>query len=173
MSKECTDIGIPEYLHTKDRSVDSVFNIEEQIFRRFQTAQPINIWLEDSQVSAAIFPLKDDSYNREKYSKAPCDVLYNINAKNKTDHYFNSGIISLTCGQIQNELRFKSIINKEEIEVMFNIIHKPEVCIYPHCEVIALKNGKHINPTKPKSARSVIRDILIEKCIIIKEFDTA
>jgi hypothetical protein len=94
MSKECLNKGIPNYLHQGERKEDQIFDADELLFRRFKVTPPKELWLTDNSVSANVFKLENDSYNRGKYSNAPNDVLYNKDASSPEDHFYSWGILS-------------------------------------------------------------------------------
>jgi hypothetical protein len=168
MTKDCSNIGIPEHLHQGEREEDSVFSDDEKIYRRFFVSPPKSAWLNNKQLSAKVFKLEDDSYNRERYSNAPEDVLFNKDAANKIDHYFSFGILCLICEDIKT-YSYEAEVNSNNIKITFDIFHKPEKCIYPHSEIHAYSNGEYIKKVAPKSFRTLIRDILIGFSEIVKD----
>lgn len=162
---KCDEICIPKRLHWEAKPIDDDFN-NEVLFRRVRV--PINEnKIKEKEISAIIFPIKDDSCNREKYSSAN-DVLYNINAKKCDEHFLNFGIVSINSNHILSE----SITPYGSSDIFtFRILHSPTECMYPHCEVLIFKNDVRITDNKPKSVKAYIRDIIIKNCIIIKDFD--
>ena len=95
MSGKCKELGIPDYLHRGARSADQNFDPEESLYRRFFTKIPSSEWQQDKAVSSVLFELKDDSYNRSKYSQEPEDVLYNEREEDRGSHYFEAGILQV------------------------------------------------------------------------------
>ncbi|PVV54827.1 hypothetical protein [Chryseobacterium sp. HMWF035] len=164
MSK-CDEICIPNNLHWEGKPIDENFE-NENLYRRVRIPIDQNK-INEREISAIIFPIKDDSCNREKYS-SPIDVLYNVNAKNCDDHFFNFGIVSINSNYILSQ----SFTPEGSVDQFtFKIIHSPTECMYPHCEVIVFKNNARISDNKPKSVKAYIRDVIIKNCTIIKDFD--
>lgn len=168
MTKNCSDICIPLDLHQNIRLIDLNFTENEKLYRRFDVPLPKDIWLDDKQKSARVFKFEDDSYNREKYSKASSDVLLNINANDCSQHFYKWGILSIKISDI-NGISFNVESNGKKCQITFEPIHDPKPCMYPHTELHSLKDGIRITPLSPKSAKAIARDIFIEKCEILKE----
>ncbi|UZU00075.1 hypothetical protein ODZ84_11115 [Chryseobacterium fluminis] len=162
---KCDEICIPKNLHWDMRPTDENFE-NENLYRRVRVPIDQNR-IKEKEISAIIFPIKDDSCNREKYSK-PIDVLYNINAKNCDDHFFNCAIVGINSNHILPQ--FFTPEGSSDI-FTFQILHSPVECMYPHCEVIVFKNNTRVSDNKPKSVKAFIRDVIIKNCIIIKDFD--
>ena len=167
MAMKCQKLGIPEYLHRQERPIDNQF-LTETIFRRFDVAGEPSDWRNDKGISASIFPVKDDSCNRDKYSEKPEDVLYNTREEDGGSHYVNMGILSFCSSTIDN---FTAEINQNNIKRIFTLKlkHDPLECMYPHCEILVLENGQILDQNKPKSIKTLIRDILLDKITIVKE----
>ena len=171
MASDCFRMGIPDHLHKNGRDEDSQFQKNEKLYRRFNISPPKNTWLNSREKSAAVFRLNDDSYNRDKYSRKPNEVLFNIRAKDKNDHFFNHGILELNIQRL-NSKKFNNIkINGQIAKFRFLPKHVPEICMYPHCEIHAFQGDEKVNPVSSKSARAIIRDIFVELCDIIKNPD--
>ena len=168
MSDECSKLGIPAYLHQGDRNADQNFDPEELLYRRFFTKIPSSEWQQNKSVSVALFELKDDSYNRSRYSQEPEDVLYNERKEDNGNHYFDAGILQVA---ILHTLEFSFDINGNERAFRLSPFHKPTECIFPHTELHIYENETKIDYTqsKPKSLKAAIRDFLVRNCIVIKE----
>ena len=164
MSKECDEIGIPGHLHQGERRKINLFKQDELLYRRFYVDPPKSTWLKNAKLSAAVFKLDNDSYNRSYFCNYPLDVLYNIKAKSKTDHFFNWGILKINVNSIEDNV---FIVNDKDIEVHFEINHEPLKCMYPHSEIktnIVTQTSNSVS----KATRASIRDYLIDKCEVIK-----
>lgn len=168
MCEICSQLGIPERLHKRNRKPDQEFNSED-IYRRFKAVGNREDWKKDSQISAAIFPVKNDSCIRQKYSQHPQDVLYNAKEENNEGHYFESmSVLAFNTGILD---KFNQAITQNGIERIFklSIKHDPIKCMYPHCEILVTENGEVVNQNKPKSIKVAVRDILLEYAQIISE----
>jgi hypothetical protein len=167
MENKCEKLGIPTYLHKNNRSTDQEFN-SEIIYRRFYTSGKPEDWKNDRSISASIFPVKDDSCNRDKYSKEPQDVLYNTREQDKGLHYTKMGVLSF-CSSIINGFSESINQNDSSRDFTLKLVHDPLDCMYPHCEIVVLEGDVIINQNKPKSIKTLIRDILIENITIVVE----
>lgn len=162
----CKALGIPEYLHRDGRPIDEEFN-SELIYRRFNIAGNPSEWIKDKSISTVIFEVKNDSCNREKYCKTPSDVLFNTRPEDKGAHYEHHGIISFNSDVVQyfNE---SLELNDTKRQFTLKMVHYPNDCMYPHCEIHVYENGIYVDSGKPKSIKALIRDILIGACEVIK-----
>ncbi len=153
---DCNELGIPPHLHRKGREYDNQFNADEKMFRRYP-AYPVET--SKSIIVKENFNFDSMSFNREKYSENPSDVLFSIKDKN---HFFRSHkIVSLKVQEIEG---LKEIHPDDQEIYSFKVIHDPEDCMYPHCIVQVLKNGKNVPGIKPSSVKSKIRE-KIEKMV--------
>ncbi|PQA95552.1 hypothetical protein B0A69_03990 [Chryseobacterium shigense] len=162
----CEKICIPTELHWNARPIDEDFT-DENLFRRTRISIDSSK-IDDNKISAAIFPIKDDSCNREKYSQAD-DVLFNIMANDCDDHFLNYGIVKINSNYILSE-SFSPEGSPDNYT--FKILHCPTNCMYPHSEISVFKNNEKISDHKPKSVKAFIRDIIISNCIIVKDFQS-
>ncbi|KFF22943.1 hypothetical protein [Chryseobacterium sp. JM1] len=160
----CEKICIPAELHWNARPIDENF-INENLFRRTRISIDSSK-ISEKEISAAIFPIKDDSCNREKYSQAD-DVLFNIMANDCDDHFLHYGIVKINSNYILSE-SFSPEGSRDNYT--FKIIHCPTDCMYPHSEISVFKNNERVADHKPKSVKAYIRDIIISNCVIIKDF---
>lgn len=167
MTKNCHALGIPEYLHRDERPIDIHF-LSETIFRRFDVPGEPSTWRKDKRISASIFPVRNDSCIREKYSRKPEDVLYNTRVEDNGRHYFHMGILSFSTSDIDG---FKEEISHNNSRRIFTLKmkHDPLDCMYPHCEILVLENDTILDQNKPKSIKTLVRDILLDKISIVKE----
>ena len=173
MSEICDAFGIPKHLHKNGRDVDPNFLKEECLYRRFSNKMPPANWYKDEgnkkNISASLFPLNSDSYNRSKYCKAE-DVLYNDSSEN---HYLLAGIFTIRVSKIE---QVKDINTENEPKRKFTLMveHTPKECNYSHSEVFCYENGNKLpyggQPTK--SIRMVIRDYLLSAIDAIHKYPT-
>ena len=166
MPNKCLELGIPEYLHQKERPVDSIFQ-SEFIYRRYKASGNVEDWKKDKVISASIFPVKNDSCNRSKYCRVPEDVLYNTREEDKGNHYFEMGILSVNSDSL---IFFSGNItqNGNARNFQLTVSHEPLECMYPHCEILVMENGQVIDQKKPKSIKALIRDLLLDEVEIAK-----
>jgi hypothetical protein len=167
MSERCKELNIPDYLHTNNRNPDQEFN-SELIYRWFKIQiDRESDWRNDKGVSSSIFAVRNDSCNREKYSRKPDDVLYNTTGDDRDLTKF--GICQFNSDVLDGEVHRIEQNNSPRIFEL-GIEHIPTECMYPHCEIIVKENGSKIDQDgPPKSTRTAIRRILAKKIEIIKD----
>lgn len=145
----CSELGVPEHLHTNQRETDPVFEASENLFRRF----------EDAEASPPLeaFSTSRMSVNREKYSQGARDVLYS----SQTDkHYFDWSVARFTAGDVrEGEWRHP----QADITYRLDVFHRPEQCMYPHAEVVVTANGEEVERVKPTTVKLRIREFLQER----------
>lgn len=164
----CEDLGIPSHLHQNNESSDPNFDEpEEKYFRRFKPGTQID--LSDGMPSIAVYSATKMSGNREKYSKKPEDVLYNINAKNTGDHFFSWGIVETKIKNIKSLIM--SHPTKENSVLTFNVEHDPEKCMYPHTVVNTYENNQKKERINNRSAETEIKKELRKHFCVIKKPD--
>ncbi len=166
-SPECSKLGIPDHLHQDDRVPDQSFEEGELLYRRFRVLGKVEDWKNDKSLSVAIFEIKNDSFNRSKYSN-PEDVLYNDNFEADGKHHTSNGILSLPVAEL-NEFDFPVLQNKILKHYTIKVSHTPLVCNYSHSEIFVLEEEQQIDSNKPKSMKAALRDFLLERVTIIKE----
>lgn len=163
----CESLGIPNYLIKNERLATNVFEKDEKLFRRFNTDRPITEWQDSSNLSASVFPIRNDSYNRSKFCQTPEDVLYNTRIEDNGVHYFQMGILEIGIIALK-KFEFTINQNNQLRKFILKPVHKPEICMYPHSEIHVFENGNFINENKPKSTKASIRDFLIVNTTVIK-----
>ena len=161
----CSDLDIPEYLHTNDKLAINDFTGDELLYRRFKPIKDPNgdpNIFKDGTVSKSIFSTKTPmSCNRQKYSLCEKDVLFNTN---KPEHFVNWGIIALKVGII-NE--FKYVCSKDDTYTL-NVLHEPHPCMYPHSSVYIIKNGRQLDGLeKPESPKIKIKEYYSKNATIL------
>src|SRR5947209_1929844 len=144
----CTSLGIPEHLHQDDRLADPTFEPAEVLYRRFLVSGRIEEWLKNNSLSSAVFQIKNDSFNRSKYSEAN-DVLYNDIVEENGNHYNDSGILQVPSSI--NDFDFQINQNKTLRQFTVRVVHTPRSCNYSHSEVFLFENGVQINSNKPST----------------------
>lgn len=166
-NNSCSGIGIPRHLIRNEREADQSFSESEVLYRRFYTDKREDVWIDDKNVSASIWPIQNDSCTRQKYGNDHTDALYNKNAESKTDHFFEWGVVSIPVYFIGE---FEKVVD-EKRTYSATPSHEPEDCIYTHAEIHILLNGERFSEKRPKSVKTLFRDILIVKCSIEKDPD--
>jgi hypothetical protein len=112
---ECVKLGIPGRLHKEGKEPDEQFEKSEWLYRW------IGLSYEREDLIAAFRLLPWESINRDKHSKYPADVLFNIvNGK----HRVGFAILAFQVTHVQRELGLKQ--NDEEVTYSFRVRHKPE-----------------------------------------------
>jgi hypothetical protein len=153
----CVALGIPERLHTEGRGPDPEFEPSEVLYRWLPITFP------QTELKASFRLTLDESVNREKYSRYPADVLFNISGPHRVGH----PILAFKVHQLRQQLSRRE--NNEDAIYSFNVCHKPEDCMYPHCEVVVRRNGE-IASNLPAVIRKQVRDSIAdseEKQILI------
>jgi hypothetical protein len=157
----CSELNIPEYLHTNDRPPDIHFTDNEKLFRRFAQTEQNQPTIKDGKLTHASLSLKEMSVNREKYSREPQDVLYNIKTG---EHFLAHGICIFESGKVTALNYTHPALPKV---YRLQLVHEPEPCMYPHSVIAILENGIRIREIKPSSIKTALRDDLIEQAEII------
>ncbi|PIQ28108.1 hypothetical protein COW36_05280 [bacterium (Candidatus Blackallbacteria) CG17_big_fil_post_rev_8_21_14_2_50_48_46] len=163
---------IPSYLHTNGSAVDSDFKPSEEIYRRFsfdeyEVAKDI--------VTANVFSLRADSYNREKYSIQPEDVLLDVSNFSKS--LLDYGILKLDVSQLQSlrneEFNLNELIGEDrKIKIDVEIRHKPHPFMYSHSEMIFNLDDVEIGGKKkfkPALLKTAYKGYLQELAKILKK----
>lgn len=167
MSERCKGLNIPDYLHTNGREPDPHFN-SELIYRWFRGPVEFSTdWRDHDHVSSVIFAVKNDSCNREKYSRTPEDVLINTTGDDR--NLSDCGIIQINSDHLSGQVHEIEQNNKKRTFEL-GIEHVPTECMYPHCEIIVFENGVKIDEKgPPRSTRTAIRRMLIKEVDIVKD----
>lgn len=163
----CSDLNIPDRLHTNGKPIVNDFDPDELLYRRFPIKgndgnplyNPVT-----KKLTHDAFPLRCDSVNRGRYSK-PEDVLYDIKEGN---HYLNWGICSFTVEQAESISCTVKVKDNDDIYTI-QIKHRPEECMYPHSEITIFKNGEKVPKISPSSAKLYIRDKFLEALKVYRE----
>lgn len=172
MSEVCSRLGIPEHLHSKGKGKDLNFSEDESLYRRFFTSCPPEEWKNNTQVSASVFRLKDDSYVWSKHTTSHLDVLYNDIEEENGRHYCGAGVLDIKILPIS---KFSFTVNNEPRTFTLKASHEPQLCNYPHAELHVYENGLKFKAedSKPRSANLAIRAHLRDNCTILKMPDVA
>jgi hypothetical protein len=146
----CVALGIPERLQTEGREPDSQFEDSEFLYRRIANGY-------ERRDLIAAFNLKSgESVNRQKYSRYPEDVLFNIVDGN---HHVGSTILAFEVRQVRQQ--FPQPGSNQVVTYSFRLEHKPEDCMYPHCEIEVWENGR-LADRVPGSLRRKLRDSIVD-----------
>jgi hypothetical protein len=108
-----------------------------------------------NRAKAAFRLTQDESVNRGKYSKYPADVLFNIKGPHRVGH----PILAFEVRQLRQQLSRRE--NNEDVIYSFDVCHKPEDCMYPHCVVEVRRNGQLADPV-PGFIRKQVRDSIAD-----------
>jgi hypothetical protein len=166
--KICNELGIPKRLRRNKReSFDEFHDSNENLYRWFapEIEYLFDGTLSPSTVGKVFSPPRDISCNRSRFCDYPTDVLFNTN---NLPHRNDFGIIKTSILLIE-KYRFSVFVSnnkniEEEIFIEFQVIHSPEECMYPHSEIIVLRNGKRIEgDVKPKKLKTLLREELSRK----------
>jgi hypothetical protein len=90
-----------------------------------------------SELKASFRLVPEESVNRQKHSKYPADVLFDIKHGN---HRIGHPILPFEVKQLQQE--FSREENGQQVIYSYRIRHDPEDCKYPHCEIEVWSKGQ-------------------------------
>jgi hypothetical protein len=175
MSAVCKSLGIPHYLCKNGRSPLTYFGKNEFLLRRFNVKGRVKNFIDINtrqpivKISNEIFQLNNDSYNRSIFCRVATDVLYNDRVVDNGAHYTSHGVLSISIGSIVgviSPLNQNGSIKHCELRP----IHTPMECNYSHCELQYFVDGT-LYESRPKSANTFFRRILIKRMNILKEVD--
>jgi hypothetical protein len=127
----CKHSHIPERLKRQDRPVIDTFEIGEELYYRCDPKDLVNPFIK-SPVEL--------SHNRSGPLSEPLsfpeDVLFNIVATNDFDRYPDKVVCTLTIKGLTDERRYRKLFsqtkNGQEFSAVLELLHDPEVCMYPH-----------------------------------------
>lgn len=156
---DCHIGDIPSRLHALDRPVIPIGDDDWLYMRHPPLADDLGYAFEIPG-----HRVEDQSVNSEKLNQPdgnPRDVLFDTRFGN---HHIEMQIARLGAGEVRsldipniNTIRKngKGEIIQDADRYRFEVVHKPTPCMYPHCEIITLKNGER----KPVSSgiKSAIR----------------
>lgn len=135
MPLSCDELGIPPRLHRNGRGPAHEFESGERLFIRFD---PDKHLLENGGISfATALSTEDQSCNRSAFCDSQEDVLYNTNSP---VHFFHWGILEILAADASAVLAVHPV--DPDIIHSFDVVHKPEECMYPHSQLELLKNGE-------------------------------
>ena len=146
----CLALEIPERLHRDNKELDPQFEESELLYRRIAKGY----MREDLRAGFSLD--QGESVNRQKYSKYPADVLFNIvNGQHRIGH----AILAFEVSQVQQQIPRTE--NNEEIIYSFRVTHRPERCMYPHCEIEVRREGQLVT-NAPPFVRKQLRDAIVD-----------
>lgn len=160
---DCLSLRIPERLHREGRPEDQHFEETEFLYRWLSSTYPASELKESFRLTLG------ESVNREKYSKYPADVLFDIKHGN---HRIGQPILPFQVRQLQQD--FPREEGGKTVIYSYRVRHKPERCMYPHCEVEVWSNGRLIRDVKqiPGVIRRQLREAIAgaqEKHVLFNE----
>lgn len=127
--------SLPKGMFTESRQIDQVFDEAELLYRRVPLVlwDDWNDWNEDIGIESVQLP--DISVNREKYS-------HPVWARFEGDEYKYAdwGVVSLRVQDVPTE-QLENGVTK----FTFKVEHAPLKKNYPHTEVRAFENSRHIS----------------------------
>jgi hypothetical protein len=165
---KCGIATIPSRLHARGRQKVPTIAQDDRMFIRHEP-------LSDGEGYGCRIPghdnIEDQSANSEKLN-APhgfaCDVLFD---SKKGDHHLNYQFACLDVFRIhqlalpnQNTILYDrhGNIKKSADVYTFEVTHSPTECMYPHCEILAKKNGaliKRVSPGFKTAIRTKFADL--------------
>ena len=158
---ECSAKGIPEHLHRNDRPANQSFPDNEKLWMRFSPEHP----LMDGKPPPGIFRPTGQSVNRELMGESePLDVLYSIHGP---PHPSTHGILEFNVSAVTS-LRKPHPEQAERI-FTFRVIHMPERCMYPHCEIQAYLDGQPLEEVRPNKIKTWLREAMHAAWRVIKQ----
>ena len=166
MCTTCEELNIPERLWKLDKPIIHDFK-DDVIYRRFKVVGPKENW-KTLNLTASVFQLNTDSYNKASLCESADDVLFNSVKADCGKHYTNWGILSISSNDLTDINSKKIKLNNEERVFTLKFQHVPEDCMYPHSEILIMEDDTKLLPKAPKSIGVIIRDFFVEKCNIIK-----
>ena len=145
--RKCPIRGIPRRLHTGTRK-PKVVPVDDSLFVRhppLPVGEPYHLEIPEHA------HLEDQSANSDTLN-TPCgvppDVLYDTRY-GRHERYAVWQIAKLPVAEIlalnipnKNTLVLNADGTVKADELSFEVVHAPEPCMYPHCVIYALKNGK-------------------------------
>ncbi|MCE7072019.1 hypothetical protein LZG74_17010 [Dyadobacter sp. CY327] len=155
MSEVCTALGIPEHLWKLERpniEIGEDDSLYRRVAKHFFFPGDVS-----GKISAVAFPLKNDSYNLASLCEVPGDVLFSI--KLDVPHFEDHGIIEIQISSIRTS-EFEYSGGQETFTCRFDIVHRPEDCMYPHTEIHVMVNDINQNPPNSRQAKDALRMIL-------------
>jgi len=96
-----------------------------------------------------------ESVNRQKYSKYPADVLFDIEGNHRIGH----PILPFEVRQLQQALSREE--NGEEVIYSYRVRHDPEDCMHPHCEIEVWSKGQLVSNV-PGIIRRKLREAIAD-----------
>jgi hypothetical protein len=157
---ECLIGDIPPRLHQNGRSSEGVQNDDVLYVRHppLPSGESYGITIPDHRVL-------NQSANSKLLNRGgkACDVLYDTRNGNHWLHYEIAKldvteILDLTLpneNTVQRNREGKVICPGDVYS--FRVQHKPAPCMFPHCEIVALKNGAELTQINSNTMKTTIR----------------
>jgi hypothetical protein len=117
--------------------------------------------------------VENQSAIRERYCRSPFDVLYGVTDKG---HHFDEHVAKLTVGEVEmidypnmgTEIKDRTgKIIKEAARYSLRVMHEPEQCMYPHCELRLHIDDKPYDNKKKVPPR--VKTNMRHECAMIAE----
>ena len=169
---KCGIQTVPLRLHTSGREKAPTVANDDRVFIRHE---PLGLGEVYGCRIAGHDSLEDQSANSE-FLNGPkgfaCDVLFDCkNGEHYVDYHFaclNVSHIHQLAFPNANTIRrdrFGNIIQDADIYT-FEVVHMPTPCMYPHCEILAKKNG-----IAPKKVAAGVKTIVRAKFAELAELN--
>jgi hypothetical protein len=134
--------------HTDPGFQDSEFDAGEQLFRRYSLSE-----ISDGDVIAVCLEFPGMSFNRERYSDKPEDVLHAdcCGGRNAVE----TGILVTTVAEVYD---IPIEVAGDERRFVLKVSHEPEPTCLPHSEVWCCEDGSVERPPNvPNKVRRAFR----------------
>lgn len=164
VDNECSAKGIPRHLHRCERPQVNEFDADEMLYMRHPSL-PLD--QRDYGLNLEHYRVQEQSVIREKFSRTPVDVLFD----SEQGRHFVTGhqIAGFSVADVTNlnwpnehsiiyDRKNRDKIVKEADVYSLRLEHAPIRCMYPHCNVILLKNGVPFGDGKvPPPTKTAVR----------------
>lgn len=152
---KCGITTIPSRLHTRGRQKVPTLTHDDRLFVRHE---PLPLGEDYGCRIPGHDNLEDQSANSEKLNSPKgyaCDVLFDCKNGN---HYLDFQFACLDVKRIhqlalpnENTIQYDRYGNvKKNADIYtFEVTHSPTICMYPHCEILAKKNGTPVKKVSP------------------------
>lgn len=157
----CWISNIPERLHSKGQSRRTILASDRVIIRHeplpdgkgYGFEIPGHRHLEDQSANSQLLNSPEGFY---------CDVLYDCK---EGKHYFGWEVACLDVEDLttlalpnDNTLVRNSDGSTKAVDIFsFEVVHDPTPCMYPHCQIFALKDGMRVKKIQSGFMKTLIR----------------
>ncbi len=155
----CTLLYIPKRLHSNDRLSIKEFEVGEYLYRRCTKEELSNPFKTIS--------LTELSHNRGGWKSQilcnPDDVLYSILESEHFEKYVDKVICTLVIKSLTDDSKyikqFSQTKDGKEYIGKIELLHEPEVCMYPHSVFRIWVNGEKITYDNYKETLKKLNEI--------------